>query len=90
MEFIAAAQEASFAALAVYVVFFVLAHLFNWRRFDPRAMLGLVVGCVVGAGLVAQFELAGIVRYLAYGAAVGAGIWLFQWLGRRFPLQARS
>jgi len=85
MEFLAAAKAAAFPALATYVVAVVLLRVFRWRRIDPLHLLGGTVGCVVGAGLAAQFGLGGSVRSIAFGLAAGLGVGLFRWFGSRFP-----
>ena len=88
MEFIEAAREASLAALLTYAVLVTLAHIFQWQRFSQMHTLGVVVGCVLGAGLGAQLQLAGLVKYLLMGVAVGAFSYLFGMLKTRFPLRA--
>jgi len=85
MEFLAAAQAASFPALATYVVAVVLIRVFRWRRIDPLHLLGGAVGIVVAAGLAAQFGLDGSARSIVYGLAAGLGVGLFRWFGNRFP-----
>lgn len=86
MKFIDAAQATSFAALFTYAVIVALAHIFSWQRFSQLRSLGVVVGCVLGFGISAQFQLAGLSKYFLIGFAVASFGYLFGLLETRFPL----
>ncbi|WP_433851192.1 hypothetical protein [Stenotrophomonas nitritireducens] len=83
MPFVDAMKEACFAVFPVYVVLTVLAWTFGWRRLQGPGTLGGMAGCVAGAALAAQLELAVAPRYLLMALMVGIGQYLFGLLERR-------
>ena len=83
MPFVDAMKEACFAVFPAYVVLTVLAWAFDWRRLQGPGPLGVMAGCVAGAALAAQLELAVAPRYLLMALMVGIGQYLFGLLERR-------
>lgn len=80
-------KEACFAVFPVYVVLTVLAWAFGWRRLQGPGTLGVMAGCVIGAALAAQLELAVAPRWLLMGAMVGIFQYLFALLERKVRLR---
>lgn len=90
MPFVETMKEACFVVFPVYVVLTVLACAFDWRRLQGLGSLGVMVGCVIGAALAAQLELAAVPRWLLMGAMVGIFQYLFALLERKARLRHAS
>ncbi len=90
MSFVETMKEACFVVFPVYVVLTVLACVFDWRRLQGLGSLGVMVGCVIGAALAAQLELAAVPRWFLMGAMVGIFQYLFALLERKARLRHAS
>lgn len=89
MPFVDAMKEACFVVFPIHVVLTALAWAFDWHRLQGPGTLGVMAGCVAGAALAAQLELAVAPRCLLMALMVGMGQYLFGLLERRALRQGR-
>ncbi len=82
MPFVDAMKEACFVVFPIHVVLTALAWAFDWHRLQGPGTLGVMAGCVAGAALAAQLELAVAPRCLLMALMVGMGQYLFGLLER--------